>query len=73
MNLRQNNDFAGCAELAGPVMGRTTTRSEWFDRAMLSAATGKLVQVGANNNTDLDFAKEQEMPEPIANGMSNTN
>ena len=51
----------------------TAERIEWYDSAMLSAATGTLAQVGSNIHTDEDYARSQGLPAVIADGMIMTN
>ena len=60
-------------DLAGPVRGITPERIEWYDSAMLSAATNELRQVGANIHTDVEFAKSQGFATANADGMIMTN
>lgn len=60
-------------EIAGPVRGITPTRIEWYDSAMLSAATNELRQVGSNIHTDQEFAKTQGFDQVNADGMIMTN
>jgi 3-hydroxybutyryl-CoA dehydratase len=57
------------AEIAGPVRMVTAERIEWYDSAMLSAASGELAQVGSNIHTDDAYAKSQGLPGVIADGM----
>ncbi len=59
--------------LVGPVRGITPTRIEWYDSAMLSAATNELRQVGTNIHTDVEFARSQGFPTANADGMIMTN
>ena len=61
------------AEIAGPVRVVTAERIQWYDSAMLSAATGELTQVGVNIHTDDAYAKEEGLPGVIADGMISTN
>jgi len=60
-------------ELSGPVRAITPQRIEWYDSAMLSAASGQLAQVGVNIHTDDDYARSQGLPAVIADGMIMTN
>ena len=60
-------------DLAGPVRAITPRRIEWYDSAMLSAATDELRQVGSNIHTDVEFAKSQGFPTANADGMIMTN
>ena len=60
-------------EIRGPVRGITTTRIEWYDSAMLSAATNELRQVGSNIHTDEEFAKSEGFSGVNADGMIMTN
>jgi acyl dehydratase len=60
-------------ELVGPVRAITPTRIEWYDSAMLSAATGELRQVGSNIHTDVDFARSEGFVTANADGMIMTN
>lgn len=60
-------------EIAGPVRGITPPRIEWYDSAMLSAATNELRQVGSNIHTDHEFAKTQGFDQVNADGMIMTN
>jgi 3-hydroxybutyryl-CoA dehydratase len=55
--------------LTGPVRGVTTERIEWYDSAMLSAATNELRQVGSNIHTDPEYAKSQGLEQVNADGM----
>ena len=59
--------------LAGPVRTITRQRIEWYDSAMLSAATDELRQVGSNIHTDEEFAKSQGFTTVNADGMIMTN
>jgi 3-hydroxybutyryl-CoA dehydratase len=61
------------AELRGPARVVTAERIEWYDSAMLSAASGELAQVGANIHTDDDYARTQGLTAVIADGMIMTN
>lgn len=56
-------------EIKGPVRGITAERIEWYDSAMLSAATNELRQVGSNIHTDDEFAKSQGFTAVNADGM----
>jgi acyl dehydratase len=60
-------------EIKGPVRAITPTRIEWYDSAMLSAATDELRQVGSNIHTDPDYAKTQGFSGVNADGMIMTN
>ena len=60
-------------ELAGPVRAITSTRIEWYDSAMLSAATNELRQVGSNIHTDEEFARSEGFTTANADGMIMTN
>jgi 3-hydroxybutyryl-CoA dehydratase len=51
----------------------TSTRIEWYDSAMLSAATNELRQVGSNIHTDEAFAKSEGFTGVNADGMISTN
>jgi 3-hydroxybutyryl-CoA dehydratase len=66
-------DLAPGAEIRGPVRYMTAERIEWYDSAMLSAASGQLAQVGVNIHTDDDYARSQGLPAIIADGMIMTN
>ena len=48
-------------------------RIEWYDSAMLSAATNELRQVGVNIHTDEEFARSEGFPTANADGMIMTN
>ena len=50
-------------ELVGPVRVITPQRIEWYDSAMLSAATDELRQVGTNIHTDVEFAQQRRLPD----------
>jgi hypothetical protein len=65
--------LAAGAEIAGPARAMTAERIEWYDSAMLSAASGKLAQVGVNIHTDEEYARSQGLPAIIADGMIMTN
>ena len=60
-------------ELYGPVRAITPTRIEWYESAMLSAATDELRQVGTNIHTDVEFAKSEGFATANADGMIMTN
>jgi acyl dehydratase len=60
-------------ELRGPVRGITMERIEWYDSAMLSAATNELRQVGSNIHTDPAFARQEGFSGVNADGMIATN
>jgi 3-hydroxybutyryl-CoA dehydratase len=60
-------------ELAGPVRVITPQRIEWYDSAMLSAATDELRQVGSNIHTDVEFARSEGFQTANADGMLMTN
>ena len=62
-------DLAVGAEITGPVRLMTAERIEWYDSAMLSAATGTLARVGSNIHTDDAYARSQGLPAIIADGM----
>ena len=59
--------------LAGRVRAITRQRIEWYDSAMLSAATDELRQVGSNIHTDEEFAKSEGFATVNADGMIMTN
>ena len=61
------------AEIRGPARVMTAERIEWYDSAMLSAASGELAQVGSNIHTDEDYARTQGLTAVIADGMIMTN
>jgi acyl dehydratase len=61
------------ALFTGPVRAITAQRIEWYDSAMLSAATNELRQVGSNIHTDEEFAKSEGFPTVNADGMIMTN
>jgi 3-hydroxybutyryl-CoA dehydratase len=60
-------------DLFGPVRAITPQRIEWYDSAMLSAATNELRQVGSNIHTDEAFARSEGFPTVNADGMIMTN
>ena len=60
-------------ELAGIVRVVTMNRIEWYDSAMLSAATNELRRVGSNIHTDIEFAKSEGFATANADGMIMTN
>ena len=60
-------------ELVGPVRVITPQRIEWYDSAMLSAATDELRQVGSNIHTDVEFARSEGFQTANADGMLMTN
>ena len=59
--------------LPAPVRTITRQRIEWYDSAMLSAATDELRQVGSNIHTDEEFAKSEGFATVNADGMIMTN
>jgi 3-hydroxybutyryl-CoA dehydratase len=60
-------------DIKGPVRTITPQRIEWYDSAMLSAATNELRQVGSNIHTDEEFARSEGFPSVNADGMIMTN
>lgn len=68
-----SNDIKVGDEIKGPVRGITMERIEWYDSAMLSAATNELRQVGSNIHTDPEFAKSEGFSGVNADGMIMTN
>jgi 3-hydroxybutyryl-CoA dehydratase len=60
-------------EIAGPIRTITPQRIEWYDSAMLSAATNELRQVGSNIHTDPEFARSEGFDQVNADGMIMTN
>jgi acyl dehydratase len=60
-------------ELDGIVRTITRERIEWYDSAMLSAATNELRQVGSNIHTDEAFARSEGFSGVNADGMIMTN
>jgi 3-hydroxybutyryl-CoA dehydratase len=71
--MRQTRVLQVGQELTGPVRGITAQRIEWYDSAMLSAATNELRQVGSNIHTDPEFAKSEGFANVNADGMIATN
>jgi len=65
--------FQAGDDLVGPVRGITPERIEWYDSAMLSAATNELRQVGSNIHTDPEFAKSEGFGGVNADGMISAN
>jgi hypothetical protein len=59
--------------LTGPVRCVTSERIQWYDSAMLSAATNELRRVGSNIHTDEEYAKSQGFTAANADGMIMTN
>jgi len=59
--------------LAGPIRTITPQRIEWYDSAMLSAATDEWRQVGSNIHTDEEFARSEGFATANADGMIMTN
>jgi 3-hydroxybutyryl-CoA dehydratase len=60
-------------DLRGPVRCVTPERIQWYDSAMLSAATNELRRVGSNIHTDEEYAKSQGFAAANADGMIMTN
>jgi len=60
-------------DIKGPVRTITPQRIEWYDSAMLSAATNELRHVGSNIHTDEEFARSEGFPSVNADGMIMTN
>lgn len=61
------------AVLKGTDRVMTAERIEWYDSAMLSAATNELRQVGSNIHTDEEFAQSEGLKAVIVDGMMMTN
>ena len=70
---RAAGDLRVGTEIEGPIRVVTSERIEWYDSAMLSAATGELARVGSNIHTDEEYAKSQGLAGIIADGMISTN
>lgn len=67
--MSQQRKYAVGDTIDGPVRMITPERIEWYDSAMLSAASGQLAQVGSNIHTDEDYARHEGFPGVIADGM----
>lgn len=67
------HELAVGSEIEGPVRVVTPERIEWYDSAMLSAASGELARVASNIHTDEAYAKTQGLAGIIADGMISTN
>jgi len=66
-DLKVGDDLVGLTKYVSPE------RVEWYDSAMLSAASEELATVGKNIHTDEDYAKEHGLPSANADGMMSTN
>jgi 3-hydroxybutyryl-CoA dehydratase len=51
----------------------STNRVRWYGDGLVTAATGTLSKISSNIHTDADYAREQGLEEPIADGMLGTN
>jgi hypothetical protein len=51
----------------------TMNRVRWYGDGLVTAATGTVSKIGSNIHTDADYAREQGLAEPIADGMLGTN
>jgi hypothetical protein len=51
----------------------TAERLTWYGDGLLTSAAGQRTLVGSNIHTDPDYAREQGLPAPIADGMLATN
>jgi acyl dehydratase len=71
--MSARHSYAVGEEIKGPVRRITAPRIEWYDSAMLSAATNELRQVGVNIHTDEAFAKGEGFTGVNADGMIMTN
>jgi hypothetical protein len=60
-------------EVTGPYRTVTPERLRWYGDGMLTAAAGQITLVGSNIHTDAEYAREQGLAEPIADGMIATN
>lgn len=72
-NMKAGPVFKVGDEIAGPIRTITPQRIEWYDSAMLSAATNELRQVGSNIHTDPEFARSEGFDQVNADGMIMTN
>ncbi|HWV84039.1 MAG TPA: MaoC family dehydratase [Capillimicrobium sp.] len=61
------------AELSGPEIVVNADRLAAYGDGLLSSAAGRAVQVGSNIHTDVELARSQGLPAPIADGMLSTN
>lgn len=61
------------AQLVGPERVVTAERLRWYGDGLLTAAAGKRTFVGSNIHTDEEYAREQGLSAPIADGMLSTN
>jgi 3-hydroxybutyryl-CoA dehydratase len=48
-------------------------RLTWYGDGLLTSAAGHRTQVGSNIHTDAEYARQQGLPAPIADGMLATN
>ena len=71
--MSRKASFTVGQDIAGPIRGITRERIEWYDSAMLSAATNELRQVGSNIHTDEEFARSEGFSGVNADGMIMTN
>jgi hypothetical protein len=71
--MREIPVFKAGDDLVGPVRGITVERIEWYDSAMLSAATNELREVGSNIHTDPEFALSEGFSGVNADGMISAN
>jgi 3-hydroxybutyryl-CoA dehydratase len=60
-------------ELLGAVRVVTPERLVWYGDGLMTAASGVRTQAGSNIHTDEIYAREQGLPQPIADGMVATN
>jgi acyl dehydratase len=61
------------AELSGGDIVVNAARLAAYGDGLLSSAAGQAVKVGANIHTDVELARSQGLPAPIADGMLSTN
>jgi acyl dehydratase len=71
--MSEKSSFKVGEGLTGPVRCVTPQRIQWYDSAMLSAATNELRRVGSNIHTDEQYAKSQGFSTANADGMIMTN
>ena len=61
------------SEISGRRYTATPERIQWYGNCVLSASTGQLRVLGSNIHTDGEYAKQQGLPDAVADGMISAN
>lgn len=69
MSEQQAPALAAGDVVCGDFRVITMNRVRWYGDGLVTAATGTPSRIGSNIHTDANYAREQGLAEPIADGM----